>query len=113
MVADFLEYDEGGKFDAIIAFDSVWHIEEASQAAIYPKFAALLKDGGYLLFTHGKSRGSVKGEMMGQSFYYSALDVKDVKKLLIDNGFEIVNLIEDYQEKTTGTRDLLVIARKK
>lgn len=112
-VHDFLSYRPRRKFGAIIAFDSLWHIPHGRQREIYPAAASLLSDGGYFLFTHGKSDGEVTGEMFGQTFYYSALDVGEVRSLLIANGFEILSLQENYSEKSTGTRDLLVVARKK
>ena len=51
--------------------------------------------------------------MFGQTFYYSALDVSEVRSLLLANGFEILSLQENYSEKSTGSRDLLVVGRKK
>lgn len=50
--------------------------------------------------------------MMGQTFYYSALDAEEVKKILIYEGFEIISFTENYKERTTGDRELLVEARK-
>lgn len=111
--ADFLRFHSAQPFDALIAFDSLWHIEEARQELIYPQAASLLKEDGYFLFTHGKKRGTVRGKMYAEEFVYSALDASDMKRLLRDNGFEIVSWQEDYEEKTTGSRDLLAMARKR
>ena len=74
--------------------------------------ASLIKKGGYFIFTHGKKDGEIYGEMMGQTFYYSALDAEEVKKILISEGFEIISFTENYKERTTGDRELLVEARK-
>ena len=82
------------------------------QESIYPKLASLIKSGGYLLFTHGNREGEITGEMYGETFYYSALDSARVCDLLTNNGFEILTFTENYSEPTTGTRDLLVTARK-
>ena len=50
--------------------------------------------------------------MFGQTFYYSALDVGEVRALLEDAALTIERCEVDYREATTGERDLLVVARK-
>lgn len=107
-VADLFGFRTEEKFDAIIAFDCLWHICHDNQKYIYGTIASLIKKGGYFIFTHGKK----DGEMMGQTFYYSALDAEEVKKILISEGFEIISFTENYKERTTGDRELLVEARK-
>lgn len=111
LVEDILNFKSDTKFAAIIAFDSLWHIDYSQQKVIYPKVADLLEPGGLFLFTHGKKAGEIVGEMWGEKFYHSALDLVEVKKLLKDNGFEILELLENYVEETTGDRDLLIIAK--
>jgi len=110
---DFLEYKNDDKFDAIIAFDSIWHIDLDDQLSIYKKCASLLVDDGYLLFTHGIRHETILGKMFSHSFSYSALAKDELKKALMDNNFTIISWYENYEEKTTGTRDLLVIAQKR
>ncbi|HIX92474.1 MAG TPA: class I SAM-dependent methyltransferase [Firmicutes bacterium] len=110
IVSDFLDYDSDTKFDAVIAFDSLWHIPHENQRAIYPRLAKLLKIGGRLLFTHGKRDGSVEGEMFGARFYYSALDAQEAVALLERNGFGQIEYELDYVEPTTGDRELIVTA---
>ena len=112
MVKDILKYNSSEKYDAIIAFDSLWHIEYSSQTQIYKILSNLLKKNGYLIFTHGKKDSIVISEMFGEKFYYSALDIEMVLTLLKQNGFTIITLIENYEEETTGNRDLLIIAKK-
>lgn len=111
-VAELFGFRTEEKFDAIIAFDCLWHICHDNQKYIYGTIASLIKKGGYFIFTHGKKDGEIYGEMMGQTFYYSALDAEEVKKILISEGFEIISFTENYKERTTGDRELLVEARK-
>ncbi len=111
-VQDILEYNTPDKYDGVVAFDSLWHIAHDRQAEIYPIISSLTNPGGYFLFTHGKSDGSVSGEMFGERFEYSALDVQAVHALLRNNGFEILSSMENYVEETTGDRDLMILARK-
>ena len=110
--ADFLNWKTEEKYDALIGFDSLFHIDEPRQAEIYPKAAELLKPGGYFLFTAGNKRSSVTGEMLDREFSYGALDQEKVKRLLETNGFEIIRFILNYEDPVTGTRDLIVYARK-
>lgn len=112
LVSDILDFKSEKEFDAIIAFDSLWHIPLSKQSGIYGVISSLLNVGGYLLFTHGKHEGTVVGEMFNEEFIYSALDKEKVRGLLEENGFEIVSWMEDYEEETTGDRELLVIAKK-
>lgn len=65
------------------------------------------------MFTHGKECGKTSGEMFGERFRYAALGSDEVTQLLVQNGFDILRKETDYSEATTGTRDLLVFARKK
>lgn len=99
-------------FDAVVAFDSLFHVPAETQKAIYPKIASLLNPGGFFLFTHGKKAGDAKGTMFGEVFFYAALDRDDLVESLQRAGFRIVELYEDYSDPVTGERDLLVLARK-
>ena len=113
MLKDFIDFTSSEKFDAVIAFDSIWHIEENMQEAVYIKVSQLLHSKGYFIFTHGKENGTIKGNMFSEEFIYSAFSANKVKELIEQNGMDIVLWQENYKEETTGTRDLLVIARKK
>lgn len=109
---DFLNYEDDTPFDAIIAFDSLWHIDLKNQHKIYKKAASLLKCGGLFIFTHGRTHDEREGKMFGQTFCYAALDAEEIKDNLKKNSFKILTFLENFSEPTTGTRDLLVIAEK-
>ena len=106
------EFEPDAPFDAVIAFDSLFHIDLDSQPAIYPKVASWLKPGGLFLFTHGKKTGTVSGKMFGESFLYGALDADRLRGCLGEIGLEPIWFYEDYEAPVTGQRDLLVLARK-
>lgn len=112
MVKDVLAFKPAEKYDGVIAFDSLWHVPMENQAELYGLIASFMKVGGYFLFTHGKTKGSVSGEMYGEMFYYSALNREDVHKLLNNNGFRLLSSVENYAEETTGDRELLIAAEK-
>ena len=113
LVGDVMDFTAPEPFDSVIAFDSLWHIEESKQACLYPSVSSLLRPNGYFLFTHGKRRGTVRGTMFVHQFAYSALDAEEVKKLLRENSMDIISWQEEYSEATTGTRDLLVVAKRR
>ncbi|MDY4788195.1 MAG: class I SAM-dependent methyltransferase [Bacilli bacterium] len=112
IVEDLLNYKSEERYDAIIAFDSIWHIDYDNQEKIYQIVSSLLVPNGLFIFTHGKNDGEIIGTMWGESFYHSALDAKKVVNLLEQNHFKIVAYVEDYEEKTTGDRELLIVAQK-
>jgi methionine biosynthesis protein metW len=112
LVRDLLDFHPPEKYDAVIAFDSLWHVSHDRQKEIYAVVSSLMNIGGYFLFTHGDKDGSIVGEMFGERFYHSALDVEEVHALLAACGFSVLSSVENYKEETTGDRGLLVIAKK-
>ena len=110
--SDLFSYETEEKFEAVVAFDSIFHIEIEKQPRIYPKIASLLNPGGLFLFTGGKEKGNVQGQMFGREFHYGALNAEDVKNRLQAENFEILEFLENYKDPVTGTRDLVVIAKK-
>lgn len=111
-VADIMEFKTDEMFDAVIAFDSLWHIPLDQQERVYEIIGNLVRRGGYFLFTHGKNHGTVTGEMFGHPFVYNALSKEEVMCLLYKNGFAVLSSFEDYIEETTGDRELLIVAQK-
>lgn len=113
LVENILNFNSEEKYDAIIAFDSIWHVEHDKQEEVYRIISSLIAPGGVFLFTHGKKDGEFISTWWGESFYHSALDLEKVHELLKRNGFEILYSIEDYVEETTGDRELLIVVKKK
>ena len=109
---DILSFHSPKKFDAIIAFDSLFHLDLKDQLTSLTIIAKHLQTHGYFLMTHGKRLGETTGEMFGESFYYSSLDASTYISHLKTLGLTTLTHIEDYQETTTGTRDFLLIAKK-
>ncbi len=109
---DIMDYSTDIKYDGIIAFDSLWHIAKNRQPHIYGKISSLMNNNAYFLFTHGNRNNETEGTMFGQPFYYGALSACEVHTLLKRAGLKIISAIENYKEKTTGERDLLVVAKK-
>jgi 2-polyprenyl-3-methyl-5-hydroxy-6-metoxy-1,4-benzoquinol methylase len=110
-LCDFFEYNPTEKYDGIIGYDSFFHFPKEKQREIYLKISNWINIGGYLLFTHGNKDGEIEGNMFGERFYYSALDTKEVHRLLLEYGFEIEMSIEKYKEENLDI-DLIVMAKK-
>ncbi len=109
---DILNFSTDVRYDGIIAFDSIWHIAKDKQAVVYRKISSLMKNGAYLIFTHGNRNDETVSAMFGQPFYYSALNVEELKIVFSEVGLKAISFIENYKEQTTGVRDLLVVAQK-
>ena len=109
---DILDFSTDLRYDGVIAFDSIWHIAKEQHHNVYRKIASLMNCGAYFLFTHGSRNNETIGTMFNKQFYYSALDINELKPILSGVGLKIISLIENYKEVSTGQRDLLVIAQK-
>lgn len=99
-------------YDAIIAFDSLFHLPMASQVPVLTKLCQWLNPGGILLFTHGKKTGEITGEMFGTTFSYSSLNQSDYQMLLASQGLSLLRVEAPYLHSSTGSRDLLIVAKK-
>jgi hypothetical protein len=58
---------------------------------MFPLFREHSAPGAALLFTSGTSHGEAIGEYRGEALYHGSLDAREYRKLLHDNGFEIVS----------------------
>jgi predicted TPR repeat methyltransferase len=112
IVSDFIDFITNNKFDAILAWDSLWHFPKAKQTSLYSKIGSMLQANGYFLFTHGNADGEHVDTMMGEPFYYSALPEQEIYKQLTENGFEVLYSHQDFIENNTH-RALVVLAKKR
>ncbi len=96
--SDMVEIQFAEKFAAIVAWDSIFHVERQHHSAIYRKLADSLDLGGRLLLAVGGSdaedsddSGSegFTSEMFGHTFFYSGYAPKFARQLLEAEGFEI------------------------
>lgn len=78
------------KFDAIIAWHSLWHLPAVDQPLMFSLFKRHLKLNGILLFTSGTEHMEGWGMNGGESLFHASLDLEEYKKLLIRNNFQIL-----------------------
>jgi 2-polyprenyl-3-methyl-5-hydroxy-6-metoxy-1,4-benzoquinol methylase len=93
---DMRTFEYQHRFDAIVAWHSLFHLSLDDQEKIFPRFSELLSPGGRLMFTTGPSRGIVIGEWGGEPLYHASFDPAEYSTLLRDNGFDILdNKLDD------------------
>jgi hypothetical protein len=88
--------DLGRRFDALIAWDSFFHLEHDDQRAMFAVFARHAAPGALLLFTSGPRAGVAMGEIHGHALYHASLDAAEYRTLLSAQGFEVLlHRVED------------------
>jgi cyclopropane fatty-acyl-phospholipid synthase-like methyltransferase len=88
--ADMLELRLDDRVDAVIAWDSVFHIDRRHHAALFGRIREVLEDGGWLLLSAGgTSEEGFESEMYGHTFYYSGYAPEQTLGLLEAAGFTI------------------------
>ena len=78
------------KFDAIIAWDSFFHLSTADQPAMFQIFEKHLNRNGILLFTSGPEHGEAWGINGGENLFHASLDPEEYKRLLRDHHFKVL-----------------------
>lgn len=96
VVGDMRQLDLGRTFDAVIAWDSFFHLPRHDQRAAIPVLARHVATGGSLMFTSGPSDGEVVGNLYGDPLFHASLAPAEYRALLDASGFDIVrHVVED------------------
>jgi ubiquinone/menaquinone biosynthesis C-methylase UbiE len=80
-------------FDAVICWDSLFHLPRADYPIVIRDIHRWLKPGGRMMVSSG---GRVEGDegftdmMFGHEFYYDSLSPDDMTRLVLDTGFDLV-----------------------
>lgn len=83
-------------FDAVIAWDSFFHLRRASQRQMFARFARYLRPGGVLLFTSGTVNGIRMGRLCGEPLFHASLDSEEYASLLKVHGLTVLDhVVED------------------
>lgn len=83
---DMRALDLGRRFDAVIAWDSFFHLAAADQRRTLPRLAAHLGPEGWLLFTSGPRAGEAWGAVAGEPVWHDSLDPEEYRALLAAAG---------------------------
>jgi SAM-dependent methyltransferase len=95
LVADMRALTLPQQFNGILAWDSFFHLQRDDQRRMFPRFAALTADHAVLMFTSGTSNGEAIGTFEGQPLYHSSLAPEEYRALLSENGFDVVQYVEN------------------
>lgn len=88
-------------FDAVIAWDSFFHLSAPDQRRALPQIAARVGQGGWLLFTTGPGAGESWGAVAGEPVWHASLDPADYRALLSTSGLT-VQAFRPEDPNTTG-----------
>ena len=83
------------RFDAVLAWHSLFHLPHADQRAIFARFAQLLNPHGILMFTSGSAHGETWSENGGAMLYHASLDTGEYQALLARHGFDLLRHVPD------------------
>jgi SAM-dependent methyltransferase len=79
----------GRRFDAIVAWDSFFHLPREDQRAMFGVFERHAAPGASLLFTSGTEDGTAMGSVAGRPLYHASLASAEYERLLTDHGFGV------------------------
>ncbi|WP_420148947.1 class I SAM-dependent methyltransferase [Spirosoma sp.] len=99
------------RFDAVIAWDSFFHLDQDAQRSLFPVFANHTRNGSVLLFTSGSDHSVAYGEMNGHTVYHASLDTAEYQSLLEENGFDV--LIHAINDVNCGGRTVWLAKRRR
>lgn len=86
---DMRGLDLGTRFDAIVAWDSFFHLPQDDQRAMFAVFERHAAPGASLLFTSGTDDGTAIGSMAGRPLYHASLATAEYERLLAAHGFAV------------------------
>lgn len=75
-----------GSFHGVLAWDSLFHLAPADQAAVIARVGAWLAPGGIFLFNSGPARGEATGCQFGEPLYHASLDPAEYRALFAELG---------------------------
>lgn len=89
ILADMRGLDLGETFDAILAWNSFFHLSPDDQRGMFATFARHANPGAALMFTSGHEKGERIGHVADQTVYHASLAPAEYEALLNVNGFEV------------------------
>ena len=93
--ADMRRLSLGRRFDAIVAWNSFFHLSPDDQRPMFATFAEHAAPRGVLLFTSGPEASEPIGDVEGEPVYHASLDPDDYESLLDGAGFELLAFVPE------------------
>ena len=88
--ADMRAMELARRFDALVAWDSFFHLDHDAQRAMFPRFGAHAAPGAALVFTSGPAHGVAIGAYAGEPLFHASLDPAEYRTLLAAQGFAVL-----------------------
>lgn len=82
-------------FDAILAWDSFFHLSADDQRPMFATFAAHCAPRATLMFTSGHIAGEAIGTVADAPIYHASLDPSEYQELLTTNGFKVLRYVPE------------------
>jgi len=95
VLADMRTLALGARFDAILAWNSFFHLSMGDQRAIFQVFAAHAVPGAALMFTSGPEECERIGKVDGARIFHASLAPSEYRLLLAGAGFEPVAFVPE------------------
>jgi len=89
-LADMRTLALGREFQAVLAWDSFFHLAPGDQVAMFPVFARHMAPGGRLLLTTGPDASEVTGHVGDEPVYHASLAPGDYGRHMAANGIRPV-----------------------
>lgn len=93
IVQDMRQFQSSETFDAIIAWDSFFHLNRDDQREMFTVFTKYCRSQGILLFSSGWENGEAWSPMFGHDtaqMFHASLDTDEYRVLLEKHGFAIL-----------------------
>lgn len=110
-IADMRYIELHEQFDAIIAWDSFFHLPPDDQRAMFGIFESHVKPQGILMFTSGADSGEVWGENGGQNLYHASLSIDEYNQLLQEHHFVVIK--HEIEDPTCGDHTVWIAQANK
>lgn len=91
IVGDMRTMRLGRHFDAIIAWNSFFHLSPDDQRKMFAVFANHTVPNGILMFTAGPNAGEPIGQVEGLSVYHASLSPDEYRALFAEHGFDEIS----------------------
>ncbi len=107
--ADMRTLDLDERFDAIVAWDSFFHLSREAQRACIATFGAHATSSAAVLFTSGHLHGEAINPLFGEPLYHASLSPDEYRALLAAQGFHVVRHVA--QDQACGERTVWLARR--
>ncbi|ETX13020.1 methyltransferase [Roseivivax halodurans JCM 10272] len=94
-LADMRSLNLGLTFGGLIAWDSFFHLTPEDQRLMFPVFRRHAATEAPLLFTSGPAFGEAIGTLEREPLYHASLDPDEYRRLLNENGFDVVAFVAE------------------